>query len=70
MRGLGGTRSWEQAEPGQLISTGQRGIPIHMASCEKTVKLGVIRQGVVAAWGLVGHRSAGGEKLYCASLVL
>lgn len=33
--GLGNTKRWERAEPGQLTKTDLRDIPYHMTSCEK-----------------------------------
>ena len=57
-------KKWEGAQPGQWMQTDQRAIPYHRMSCP-VKKLGGVGRGVaVAARGLAGRRSAGGERLY------
>ena len=68
--GWRGTRSWEGTQPGQLTQTGQRHIPYHMTSCPVYKLGGVGWEGQITAQELIGHRSASGKQLHCASLVL
>ena len=66
--GWRGTRSWHRTQPGQLAQSGQRGIPYHVMSCP-VYKLGGVGAEGIAAQGLTGCRSAGGEQLHCASFI-
>lgn len=65
-RGLGVTRNWEGAEPGQLTQSGQRDVPHYLASFW-TINLGELSCGGNYYSGCF---SAGGEQLQCVSLVL
>ena len=64
------TRSWEGAEPGELTQPGQRAIPYLMTACSVYELGGVGRGAAIAAQGLAGHQSVGGEQLHCALLIL
>lgn len=63
------TRSWQEAQPGQITWNGERDIPNHRTLCP-VHKLGADGQeGLITAWGKAQHLSVGGERLYHASLV-
>jgi len=64
-RGLGGTGSWEGAQPGQLT---RWDIPCPMESCSAQKLRGKLTGG--RCLELAGHRLVGGEQLYCTALVL
>ena len=63
-KGLGGKRSWEVTEPGQLTQTRMSHTIRHHAKTHKTVG---ISQRAATAEALAGHGLAGGEQSYCSS---
>lgn len=64
VRGLEGTRRWEETTEGHLTWAGQRDVPCHVTLCKETIKLRRFSQGAAAAQGLAGHLPAGVEQLF------